>query len=144
MFKSLLLFCLVACTPVYALRPSNVQFFIAQANTAGAKNSVVVDAQQIVSGSIQASFTDGTAAGTLVLQCSNDAPSAVIGSGSGTPVPVNWSTCANGSNTGSATVSSGALTFISLQWLNSRWIRLQWTRSGGSGTFTATGQFQAM
>lgn len=136
------LFFQFACTPAFALRPSNVILFNAQANTTGAKNSLVIDAQNIVSGSLQASFSDGAAAGTLVLQCSNDNPSLIF-AGSATPVPVNWSTCTNGTINASATVASGALTFMSLQWLNSRWLRVQWTRSGGAGTLTVTGQFQA-
>lgn len=119
-----------ACTPSYALRPSNIVFF--NASTSATKSSAVIDAAFIMNGSIQASFSDGTAAGTLVLQCSNDVVS-----------PTNWSTCANASNTATATVASGALTLISMQWLNSRWIRVSWTKSGGAGTFTVNGQFQA-
>lgn len=128
----------------FALRPSTVVFFSAQANTAGQKNSAVIDASQVMSGSLQASFSDVAAAGTLVLQCSNDSPEGLTHSSNGMPIPTNWSTCANGSTTGSVAVSGGALSFLSLQWLNSRWLRVIWTRSAGAGTLTVTGQLQAM
>lgn len=136
-----LILCCLYLSDAFALRPSNVVLMNAVSNS-GTKLSAVIDAQNIVSGSIQASFTDGSAAGTLVLQCSNDAPSSVY-TGSAVPVPTNWSTCANASNTATASVSSGALTLISMQWLNSRWLRVSWTRSGAAGTLTVTGQFQA-
>lgn len=115
----------------FALKPSNVILFNAQANTTGEKDSLTMDAQFISSGSIQGAFSDIAAAGDLILQCSND-----------TVKPTHWSTCVNGSNTGKVTVSAGALTLISLEWINSRWLRVSWTRSAGAGTLSVTGQFQ--
>lgn len=128
----------------FALRPNNVILFSAQANTAGAKNSIVLDAQQIVSGSIQASFTDVAAAGTLLIQCSDDNPAGLLVTSAGQPIPVNWNTLTNATANASAVVAAGATTLISMQWVNCRWLRAQWTRSAGAGTLTVTGQFQAM
>jgi hypothetical protein len=137
----LVLFSLFACDPVFALRPANIVMLNAVTNS-GTQYSTAIDAQQIVSGSIQASFSSSGAGGTLVLQCSNDNPVGLY-VGSSVPVPTHWSTCANGSNMATATVTSGALTLISMQWLNSRWLRVGWTESAGTGTVTVTGQFQA-
>ena len=101
----------------------------------GTQVSSAIDASQIFSGSIQAEFTDSSAAGTLVLQASND-PIEELPKGE---APQNWSDIADAS----ATVSSGALTLISVPVLNYRWLRCKWTRSGGGGTFDVNGFFQA-
>lgn len=121
------------------MRPTG-GILLSQTNT-GTIHSAVIDSNFLVSGSIQAAFTDGTAAGTLKLEGSNDAPSAITSGG--TPVPVNWNTVANGTINATATIASGATTTISMQWLNSRWLRVTWTQSGGAGTITVSGQFQA-
>lgn len=113
------------------MSPLHKAFINAAANT-GTVVSEVIDAQFLTSGSIQAAFSDAAAAGTLLLQCSND-PNP----------PANWDTVKNGSLSASATVASGALTTISMQWLNFRWLRISWTRSGGAGTFSVNGQFQS-
>lgn len=122
----------VYVSSAFALKPSNVVFFNAQANSAGEKLSSIVDAQFISSGSIQAVFSDAAAAGDIILECSNDTLKTAS----------HWSICANGSNSGKVTVADGALTLISLQWINSRWLRVSWTRSAGAGTLTVNGQFQ--
>lgn len=111
------------------------------ANT-GTKHSQVIPAENITSGSIQASFSDASAAGTITLEGSNDPPSQCTTDSNGNLVPVNWSLVKNGSINASATVASGALTTISLQWLNSKWLRATWVESGGAGTFTVNGLFQ--
>ena len=116
------------------IRPNNPVMMSAVANT-GTKVSTAIDARQIYSGSIQATFTDGAAAGTLILQGSND-PIEELPAGE---APQNWSTVPNAS----ATVSSGATTLITCQWLNYRWLRASWAQSGGAGTLNVNGFFQA-
>ena len=113
----------------------------AVANT-GTKHSQTLDAGFIVTGSITAVFTDNTAAGTLLIEASNDQPDNLAKDSSGNPIPVNWFTVKNGAASMSAVVASGATTNISAQWLNFRWLRATWTQSGGAGTLTVTGQFQ--
>lgn len=124
------------------MRPSNPILMNAVANTAGAKHSIVIPARNIVTGSIQAIFSDNTSAGTLVLECSNDPPDGLAVDSQGQPIPVNWDTVKNGATSMSASVASGALTTISAQWLNFAWLRVTWTRSGGAGTLNVNGFFQ--
>jgi hypothetical protein len=114
----------------FAIRANNPVLMSAVANS-GTKVSSAIDASQIVSGSIQASFTDGAAAGTIAIQCSNDP----LPSG-----PSNWNTPTNGS----AAVTSGALTLITLPTIACRWLRASWTSTGGAGTLTVNGFFTAM
>lgn len=127
--KYLVLLAALFSGQVFGLKPNNVTVFNASSNAT--KVSSVIDAQFISSGSLQASFSDAAAAGTLVLQCSNDVVK-----------PTHWSTCLNGSSTGSVAVTAGALTYLSLQWLNARWLRVSWTSTGGAGTFNVYGMFQ--
>lgn len=95
----------------------------AVANT-GTVTSAAVDARFLCSATVQAKFTDNTAAGSLKLQGSNDSVS-----------PANWNDVANSS----ATVASGALTTTPLLTpiLCYQWIRAVFVSSGGAGTITA-------
>lgn len=122
--------------------PNNPILLNAVANT-GTKVSSAIDSAFIVSGSIQAVFSDAAAAGSLTLQGSNDPLPLPVDSG-GHPIPVHWDTVKNGTISATATVSSGALTTIGMQWLNYRWLRVSWTQSGGAGTITVNGMFQGM
>lgn len=96
-----------------------------------------------MSGSIQALFSDAAAAGDLTLQCSNDPNPPVDATGHPVPAVASWDTVKNGSISATAAVASGALTTIGLQWLNYKWLRVKWVRSGGAGTFSVNGFFQA-
>ena len=103
---------------------------LAAASNTGTVTSAAIDASNLFAASAQAKFTDGTAAGTLVLQGSNDLP---------TPGgPTNWSDIPNTSQS----VSSGALTLVPRTEICYRYIRVSWTSSGGAGTLTATLQAQ--
>lgn len=93
----------------------------AQSNT-GTVNSAAYTAYETVFASVQATFTDGAAAGALNLQASNDAGTS----------PSNWNTIATQS------VASGATTLIPKTETCYRWLRVQFVSSGGAGTLTAT------
>lgn len=121
------------------MRNSNFAAITTQANT-GTIYSQVIDASQILSGSIQAIFTDSGAGGTLTLQGSNDV--SPPSDSNGYPAPVNWDTVKNGSISATATVSSGALTTIGLQWLNYRWLRVKWVQNAGAGNITVNANLQ--
>lgn len=92
---------------------------------AGTVNSVAVPTQFETSGSFQISFTDSGAAGTFVVQASND-PGLT---------PVNWNTIPNTSTS----ITAGATTLVTVAILNYRWIRAQFIHSAGAGTFTVNG-----
>lgn len=115
------------------LRPNNPILFNAVTNSS-TKTSAVIDAAFILQGTIIATFSDGAAGGTLVLQGSNDPASQTPG-GEG---PQTWVSVPNTSQT----VASGATTLIPLTQLCFRWLRLSWTSSAGAGTINAYGMFQ--
>ena len=114
----------------------------AQANT-GTVTSVAIDGRFLFSGSIQAIFSDPTAAGTLTLQGSNDPMEGLQQSSPNVYIPIHWDTVKNGSISATATVAAGALTTISMQWLNYRWLRVVWVSGAGAGTLTVNGFFQS-
>jgi len=107
----------------------------AVANT-GTKMSQAIPTQFMWSGSFQATFTDGSAAGTLVIQASND-PIELLPSGE---TPVSWTNIANAQ----ATVTSGGSVLITIANLNYRWIRCSWTQSAGAQTLTVTAFLQGV
>jgi hypothetical protein len=115
------------------MRPNNPILFNAVANT-GTKLSAAVDTSVMFTGSFQATFSDGTAAGTLVIQASND-PFEILPANE---APQTWIDIANTSTS----VASGASKLITVQTLNYRWIRAKWTQSGGSGTLTVVAFLQ--
>lgn len=123
------------------MRPSNPVLINAHANT-GTVYSNAIPSDFIMSGSIQANFSDAGAGGTLTLQGSNDPPTGLLRDASGNFIPINWDTVKNGSISASAVVASGALTTISMQWLNYKWLRVKWVQSAAAGTFTVNGFFQ--
>lgn len=103
------------------------------ATNSGTKYSPILDASHLYNGSFQIYFSDGSAAGTVVLQGSNDPQSKLPGNED----PQNWNDIANTSTS----VTSGSSKLVSVAQLNYRWIRLKWTQSGGAGTVTANGFF---
>lgn len=96
--------------------------------------SAAIDTSQMVNGSFQAVFTDGTASGTLVIQASND-PFELL---PGNEPPQNWYNIA----ATSTSVTSGQAALIPAIALCYRWIRASFTHSGGAGTFTVTCMLQ--
>lgn len=123
------------------MKPNNAILMSGVSNS-GTKHSLVLDAQFILSGSVQAIFSDGAAAGTLTIEGSNDPYNGLAVDSKGIPIPVNWSLVKNGTISATATVASGALTTISMQWFNSRWLRVTWVSSGGAGTLTVNAFMQ--
>lgn len=115
------------------MRPSNPILILAASNT-GTKLSAAISSQFMVSGSFQAFFSDSGAAGTLVIQASND-PTELLPAGE---APQHWNDIPNTSTS----VTSGATTLIPVPVLNYKYIRAKWTQSGGAGTLTVTGFMQ--
>lgn len=105
------------------MRQSNFQVLAAVANS-GTVTSAAVTAVQIIAATCQATFTDGSAAGTLKLQGSNDAAA-----------PATWNDIPNTS----VSVTSGATscTPVAAPPLCYNWIRAVFVSSGGAGTITA-------
>lgn len=85
--------------------------------------SAAVDARFVLMATAQAVFTDGSAAGTLKLQASND-----------NSAPTNW----NDIPLATASVVSGAdtMTPVLATPFCYQFIRVSFTSSGGAGTFT--------
>lgn len=94
-------------------------------------NSAAIDCSQMVTVSLQASFTDAAAAGTIKLQASNDHTNA---GNLPTFTPTNWSDIP----TATATSAAGATVLIAATNVCYQFIRVVWTRTAGAGTFTAT------
>lgn len=101
-------------------------------NAATAKTSGVISAQQLYQGSIQASFSSATLAGTVALQGSNDCQELLPMNAD----PIHWSTIGT-----PATVAAGALTLLLPQQLAYKYLRVVWTPSAGTGTITVCGMF---
>lgn len=116
------------------MKPSNPKMIPATDATNNPASSAI-DAQFIVSGSIQAIFSGSSLGGTLTLQGSNDPIDTCLVAG--VPTPTHWSTIGTPS-----TVASSALTVQTVAQLNYRWIRVIWVNSAGTGTITVNGNFQ--
>ena len=79
-----------------------------------------------------ATFSDGTAAGTLSLQGSNDPKGNNLAPN---VVPATWVTIPGAT----ATVAAGATTLlVPTNAVCYQWIRVLWAKSGGAGTITAS------
>lgn len=100
------------------------------------QNGAAIDAGQLISASFQAVFGDATAAGTFLIQASNDVPPAQIG-GQPAWTPTNWTAIPNAT----ATITSGASAIITITQLAYRWIRVVYTRSGGGSTTISVNMF---
>lgn len=94
-------------------------------DASGNLTSAAIDANQLLSISVQ-SVSTGTAAGTLKLQFSNDAPSNIS-------APTNWT------DIPSATVSVTAASTVGIAKteLCYRFVRVVYTFTSGTGTITA-------
>lgn len=71
-----------------------------------------------------------TLTGTLTVECCNDEGNNATGDASGVSGLTNWVTIAN---TSQAITGNGSTTW-NLSNMGYRWVRVAWTRSGGSGT----------
>lgn len=102
---------------------SNKQILTAAPNT-GTVESAAVDARFVIGATVQAWFSDVTAAGTLKLQASNDVKS-----------PTHWNDIPNAT----VAVAAGATSMTPILSANFcyQWIRVAFVSSGGSGTMTA-------
>lgn len=96
----------------------------------GDKQSAVIDCQQVYALSVVATFTDGSAAGTIKLQGSNDVPAKQTSPP--TFAPTNWVDIPSAS----ASVTAGGSHIVEKNPQTFRWVRVAWVRSAGGGTFT--------
>lgn len=95
--------------------------------TTGNINGAPIPANQLFAASVLATFSENTAAGTIKLQASNDAPIA----GQQAPfAPVNWVDIPNAT----AAVTAGASVLVPMTQLAYQWIRVVFARTGGAGT----------
>lgn len=94
----------------------------AGANSAGNLTSAAIDCTAMFGASFQAVFTDGTSAGTLKVQVSNDISN-----------PSAWSDFPSGS----VAVTAGGTVFLPIKDLCAAFMRLVWTRTAGAGTVTS-------
>lgn len=89
---------------------------------------------QWVYASFMAYFSENTAAGTLQIQYSNDAPA---GRSEENFVPTNWANVPG--STATATISDGASNSVYVpNGFCGRWYRIVFTPTGGVGTFAVT------
>lgn len=109
-------------------------------------NGTQIDANQLISASVQAYFGDTQSAGTFKIQGSNDP--CLFGNLANDFVVTNWTDIpTSGIQVGSATVTSGVSVWCFLPFMAYRWLRSVWTTTG-IGTQTVapiadTGAFQA-
>lgn len=108
------------------MRRLNVTVFSAS-NASG--NGSQIDANQLVSASFHAFFSDAAAAGTIKVQASNDIPSD---RGQTPFVVTNWVDVPSAS----VVVASGASALITIANSCYGFYRVVWTRTGGAGTTT--------
>lgn len=107
------------------MRQANSQILSTVANT-GTVASKAVPAEYLLGATVQATFTDNTAAGTLKLQGSND-PSTVT--------PTNWNDVPNSSI--AVTAGATSCTPPLSAYLCYNWLRVVFVSSAGAGTITA-------
>lgn len=108
----------------------NPNGLIVNAASNATANSNAIGASQWVTASFMAFFTDGTAAGTLQLQYSNDNPT-------GNPqfVPTNWANVPGATATAAVSAGANSTVYVPVNFV-ARWYRISWTRSAGAGTFS--------
>lgn len=104
---------------------------VLSASDATSQTGTKIDSVELFKASFQASFADTSAAGTLVVQVSNDIPGA--GYLPNTFTPTHWTTL----TTTSVTVTAGASVVIPAIDLSYRWLRILYT-STAAGTSTMT------
>jgi hypothetical protein len=91
-------------------------------------NGTVYDAQQLLTASFHAYFSDAAAAGTLKIQASND----VAQNGTSASFPSHWVDIPSAS----ASVTAGSSVLIKLTDMSYRWVRAVFVASGGAGSIT--------
>jgi hypothetical protein len=109
------------------MRYQNEQILKSVSNT-GTVVSARIDASYLTMATVQATFTDAAAAGTLKLQGSNDVVP-------GTIQPTNWSDIP--STTATVTAGGTACTPPTTAPFCYRWIRVVFVSSAGAGTLSA-------
>lgn len=90
-------------------------------SSASSSTSNAVDANQLVSASVQSSFSDTSAAGSVKLQASND---PAVGN-RGNFVPTNWTDIPNTSST----ITSGGSALVTIANMAYGYIRAVWTNT---------------
>jgi len=105
------------------------QVIVAQ-NDAVSQASAQIDTGQMFRMSAHAFFSDSTAAGTLVLQASDDPTQ--FGNLPSLVKITDWITIPNTSQT----VTAGSSVLIPSTEICYRWVRVLWTPSAGSGTIS--------
>lgn len=118
------------------MRQSWEKIFNAANATVNPLNSDKIDARQVYSLSLVMTSSDGSNAGTVKLQGSNDI--CAFGNVAAAFTPTTWVDVPSTMVEGSGTVAAGAAVTISMRQVNYAWIRAVWTPSGGAGTITAT------
>lgn len=106
----------------------NVNCNILSAPDSANATGSTVDSNQLISASFQAYFGDSTAAGTFVIQASNDEYG--VGYLPANFTPTNWTNIPNAT----ATIVAGASAIISIDTLHYRWVRAIFTGSAGTTT----------
>lgn len=105
----------------------NSQQTILSAIDTASQTGAAIDVGQIVSASFVPSFGDVTAAGTVRIQCSNDAPNARY---LDIFVPTNWADVPNATST----IVAGVGPAIVIPNMCFSYIRAVYTRTGGGST----------
>jgi len=109
----------------------NLCHTVLSANDDVSRTSSKIDANQLVSASFHAFFSDTDAAGTVKIQASNDP--TVAGNIAADFTPTNWIDIPNATGT----VTAGSAVLITIAQLSYRWLRVIFTKSNaGTGTIT--------
>jgi hypothetical protein len=112
----------------------NLSAIVVNAQTNVTTSFSKIDANQLISASFIATFTDAAAAGTLKLQASNDFDNAGnVAAAAFTPSATSWVDVPSAS----VVVAAGATSLIPMPLqISYRWLRLVWTRTAGAGTLS--------
>lgn len=97
-------------------------------------NGPQIDSNQLISASFHGYFGDGSAAGTIKIQASNDIDNSGYLQAF---TVVNWVDIPNAT----ATVAAGAPALITLTQISYRWMRVVYTRASGGSTTVAVNMF---
>jgi hypothetical protein len=105
--------------------------------------SILIDGNQIINASFQASFgSDATAAGTIQIQASND-PNSNDNLVTSNITVTNWTNVPGSLAT--ATVTAGGSVYVYLPVnFNARWYQVLWTHSAGAGTVNVNMFYQSV
>lgn len=104
----------------------NVNATVISNTSAASRNSSQIDASQLYQASFQTIFAQSDVTGTVKIQMSNDLmPSGMANTAF---TVTNWSDIPNAT----ATITAGVVAPIILSVVSARWLRVVFTRSGGS------------